>query len=171
MVGSDLADRGDEGANLGLGASGEGHRRGEYAVELGAAQAQPLVGSETLDEVVGAAAGATLVQRHGHSVFLDGLVRPLITGSNAPKPPRTAKNVWYAPSAAKCASGSSTRRTTEHDTSPSFHWMPASPAAMVRCPSRMTLNPQIRSHERAFILWGMAEEPTCPSTNPSVASS
>ena len=29
----------------------------------------------------------------------------------------------------------------------------------------------MRSHERAFILCGIAEDPTCPSLNPSVTSS
>ena len=38
------------------------------------------------------------------------------------------------PSVARKASGSATRRTTEHDTSPSFHWSPASPATIVRWP-------------------------------------
>ena len=35
------------------------------------------------------------------------------------------------PSMAKNASGSATRRTTEQDTSPSFHWLPASSESMV----------------------------------------
>ncbi len=35
----------------------------------------------------------------------------------------------------------------------------------------MVLRPLTRSHERAFILWGIADEPTWPGRNPSVASS
>ena len=35
----------------------------------------------------------------------------------------------------------------------------------------MTARPLTRSHERVFILWGMAEEPTWPSLKPSVTSS
>jgi hypothetical protein len=42
---------------------------------------------------------------------------------------------------------------------------------MVRWPSRTTLSPLTRSHERVFILWGIADEPTWPAWNPSVASS
>ena len=34
----------------------------------------------------------------------------------------TVRKVSSRPSSAKQASGSATRRTTEHDTSPSFHW-------------------------------------------------
>ncbi len=72
---------------------------------------------------------------------------------------------------AKNASGSITLRTTEQDTSPSFHWSPARPVAIARCPPRITDRPRIRSHDREFILCGMADDPTCPGANPSVASS
>ncbi len=72
---------------------------------------------------------------------------------------------------AKKASGSATRRTTEHETSPSFHWSPASSLTIDRCPRSTTARPFTRSHERVFILCGIAEEPTCPSLKPSVTSS
>jgi hypothetical protein len=61
------------------------------------------------------------VQRHGHRVLLDRLMP-----GYAPNSSSTVRNVWNSPSAAKNASGRATRRTTEHDTSPSFHWSPAS---------------------------------------------
>ena len=35
----------------------------------------------------------------------------------------------------------------------------------------MTRNPHTRSQLRAFILCGIAEDPTCPGRNPSVTSS
>ena len=35
----------------------------------------------------------------------------------------------------------------------------------------MTVSPLTRSHERVFILCGMADEPTCPALKPSVTSS
>ena len=75
------------------------------------------------------------------------------------------------PSSAKNASGSATRRTTEQNTSPSFHCAPASSAAMDPYPRRTTCSPLTRSHERVFILCGIAEEPTCPGWKPSVTSS
>ncbi len=65
-----------------------------------------------------------------------------------------------APSVAKNASGSTTRRTTDSLTSPSFHWSPAMPAAIVRWPRSTFMNPFTRSLDRLFILWGIAEEPT-----------
>ena len=49
-----------------------------------------------------------------------------MTAGNAPKSASTVRKVSNSPSSAKNASGSATRRTTEHDTSPSFHWSPAS---------------------------------------------
>jgi hypothetical protein len=55
------------------------------------------------------------------------------------------------------------RRTTEHDTSPSFHWWPASAAVMVTYPERMVEKPQMRSQLRVFILCGIEDEPVCPS--------
>ena len=72
---------------------------------------------------------------------------------------------------AKNASGSATRRTTEQDTSPSFHWSPASSPTIERWPRRTTARPLTRSQERVFILCGIAEEPTWPSSKPSVTSS
>ena len=42
---------------------------------------------------------------------------------------------------------------------------------MAAYPRRITANPLTRSHEREFILCGIAEEPTWPSLNPSVTSS
>ena len=38
-------------------------------------------------------------------------------------------------------------------------------------PRRITVRPFTRSHERVFILCGIAEDPTCPALNPSVTSS
>ena len=35
----------------------------------------------------------------------------------------------------------------------------------------MTVSPHTRSQDRAFILCGIAEDPTCPGWNPSVANS
>src|SRR5699024_8661734 len=64
-----------------------------------------------------------------------------------------------------------TRRTTEQNTSPSFHCWPAKSATIVRYPRRITCRPPTRSHERAFILCGIAEEPTWPSLKPSVTVS
>ena len=49
-----------------------------------------------------------------------------MTAGNTPNSSSTVRNVSNRPSAAKNASGRATRRTTEHDTSPSFHWSPAS---------------------------------------------
>ena len=49
-----------------------------------------------------------------------------ITAGYAPNSSSTVRNVWNSPSVAKKASGSATRRTTEQETSPSFHWSPAS---------------------------------------------
>src|SRR5699024_11992151 len=62
-------------------------------------------------------------------------------------------------------------RTTEQNTSPSFHCWPAKSATIVRYPRRITCRPPTRSHERAFILCGIAEEPTWPSLKPSVTVS
>ena len=42
---------------------------------------------------------------------------------------------------------------------------------MARWPLKTAASAAMRSEERAFILWGMAEEPTCPGANPSVTSS
>ena len=42
---------------------------------------------------------------------------------------------------------------------------------MARWPPRTTASPLTLSQDRAFILWGIAEEPTWPGTKPSVASS
>ena len=44
------------------------------------------------------------------------------------------RKVWNSPSAAKNASGRATRRTTEQETSPSFHWSPASSPTIDRWP-------------------------------------
>ena len=38
-------------------------------------------------------------------------------------------------------------------------------------PPEDAVKPLIRSHERVFILWGMADEPTWPGWKPSVTSS
>ena len=38
-------------------------------------------------------------------------------------------------------------------------------------PRRRICIPPTRSHDRAFILWGIADEPTCPSLKPSVTVS
>ena len=94
-----------------------------------------------------------------------------MTAGNAPNSSSTVRKVWKSPSVAKKASGSATRRTTEQETSPSFHWSPASSLTIERCPRRITARPLTRSQERVFILWGMAEEPTWPSLKPSVTSS
>ena len=72
---------------------------------------------------------------------------------------------------AKNASGSATRRTTEQKTSPSFHCAPASSAAIDAYPRSTTCRPLTRSHERVFILCGIADEPTWPGAKPSVTSS
>ena len=94
-----------------------------------------------------------------------------ITAGNAPNSSSTVRKVSNSPSIAKKASGSATRRTTEQKTSPSFHWAPASSAPIEAYPRRITVRPLTRSQEREFILWGIAEEPTWPSLNPSVTSS
>ena len=83
----------------------------------------------------------------------------------------TVMNVSSSPSIAKNESGSTTRRTTEQDTSPSFHWSPPSDAAISINPRRITWNPLIRSQLREFILCGIAEDPVCPFAKPSLASS
>ena len=72
---------------------------------------------------------------------------------------------------AKNASGSATRRTTEQTTSPSFHWSPASSPTIDGSRAGCTANPLTRSHERVFILCGIADEPTWPGLKPSVTSS
>jgi hypothetical protein len=72
---------------------------------------------------------------------------------------------------AKKASGSATRRTTEHETSPSFHWSPASSPTIERQPRTITARPLTRSEERVFILCGIADDPTWPGWKPSVTSS
>jgi hypothetical protein len=82
------------------------------------------------------------------------------TAGNAANSSSTVRNVSNSPSAAKNASGSATRRTTESETSPSFHWSPASSPSMVRLPRSTTAKPLTRSHERVFILCGIAEDPT-----------
>ena len=53
-----------------------------------------------------------------------------IAEGNASIWPRTVSSVSREPSIAKNASGSATRLTTEHDTSPSFHWPPARDAVI-----------------------------------------
>ena len=81
------------------------------------------------------------------------------------------RKVSNRPSRAKKASGNATRRTTESETSPSFHWSPASSPIIETYPRRTTARPFTRSQERVFILCGMALEPTWPGRNPSVTSS
>ena len=75
------------------------------------------------------------------------------------------------PSIAKNASGNATLRTTLQETSPSFHWFPANSLVINAYPRKRITNPLILSQERAFILCGMADEPTCPFAKPSVANS
>src|SRR5918994_2681856 len=53
-----------------------------------------------------------------------------ITAGYAPNSSSTVMNVSNSPSTAKKAPGRATRRTTEQETSPSFHWAPASSAAI-----------------------------------------
>lgn len=83
----------------------------------------------------------------------------------------TVMKVSSSPSIAKNESGRATLRTTEHDTSPSFHWSPESDAAISMKPRRITWKPFMRSQLREFILCGIAEEPVCPFAKPSLASS
>ena len=58
-----------------------------------------------------------------------GRVRPRQPRERPSVSTRIVANVSSSPSIANIAPGSATRRTTEHDTSPSFHWSPASSAA------------------------------------------
>ncbi len=116
-----------------------GDEREQVDVAVGAAGAQRLGRGERvfLDRGVrGFAAGAVLFTASIKIVVVGrkGRLRSFSAAMAAGKISicmSTVRNVSSKPSMAKNASGSATRRTTEHETSPSFHWWPARPAVMV----------------------------------------
>ena len=72
----------------------------------------------------------------------------------------TASRVQSVAEPGRVYVGDATRRTTEQDTSPSFHWSPASSPTIDANPRRITTKPLIRSADRVFILCGIADDPT-----------
>ena len=160
-------------------------------------EAQAAVGAEPVEQVVRRQALAQ-VQRGGDGVLLDDLdarfPRPtpfltaaistlvvvrngryrsssrLTTAGYTPNSSSTVNIVSNSPSNAKNASGNATRRTTEHNTSPSFHWSP---------PAHRPLRRTAQDHrEPVDPLAGTGvhlvrhrREPTWPSLKPSVTSS
>ena len=95
-----------------------------------------------------------------------------MTAGNAPNSSSTVSVVSNSPSRAKNASGSATRRTTEQDTSPSFHCSPASSPTIEAYPRKITMKPLIAlGRAGVHLVRHGADEPTCPGWNPSVTSS
>ena len=200
MAAADCGDRGDERARPGSAPTPtKSSGSASTPASSSAVETETAVGGEPVEQVVGV--GALLAHREGDGdrVLLDDLVGRLATdagphrgdqhlggGEERQVAPQLAlddrrvgaevvehgaSKVSKRPSTAKNASGRATRRTTEQLTSPSFHWSPASAATIVRWPRSTVVKPLMRSQDRVFILWGMADEPTWPAWKPSVTSS